>query len=174
MFGASVLGLFLQCGITTAAAIVMIFSPTIGVGCRSLGYIIHGANALIIMYLTIASTILTRISETRRERSPTVKDFAARFAIFLRRFCFGLALFNAVALVALSTFHFSNVLNSCYCNGTVISRGQGSYVTIFYFDWIPTMRTARIVGLVLAGATMIIYMFSLRLLTTLSSGIDGL
>ena len=174
MFAASVFGLLLQVGITGAAAVIIIFNPTIGVGCHSLGYILYGTNALVIMYLTIASTILARISETRRERSSTVKDSAARFAIFLRRFCFLFALFNAAGLVTMSTIYFTNVLNNCYCNASVISRGKGSYVTISYFDWVPTMRAARKVGVILAGTTMTIYMVSLWLLTTLSSDIDHL
>ena len=123
------------------------------------------------MYLTIASTILARISETRRENSATVRDYAARFSIFLRRFCFSLALFNAVGLVAFSTFHFTNVLRSCYCNGSVIGRGKDSYVIVLYFYWIPTILTGRIVGTILAGATMTIYMCSLRFFTTSDRGL---
>ena len=171
MFGASISGLVLQSGITGAATVIMIFTPTVGVGCRSLWYILHGTSSLIIMYLTIASTILARISETRRENSATVRDYAARFSISLRRFCFSLALFNAVGLVVMSASHFTNVLGSCYCNGSVISRGKDSYVIMFYFDWIPTMMTGRIVGTTLAGATMAIYMCSLRLFTTSDRGL---
>ena len=165
MFNASFFGLFLQCGITGAATIVMAFNTVDGIGCRCLGYLIYGTNALIIMFLTIASTILARISETRRKNSATVRDFAACFAIALRRFCFSLALVNAVGLVLLSAFHFSNILNNCYCNAVVISRGKNSYMVISYYDRIPVMRTARIVGTVVAGGTMAIYMFSLWLLS---------
>ena len=65
MFNASILALVLQCGTAAAATIIIVFTPTVGLGCRSLGYILYGAIAVLIMFFTIVSTILTRISETR-------------------------------------------------------------------------------------------------------------
>ena len=159
MFNASIFGLVLQFGITGAATIVMAFNTIDNsIGCRCLGYIIYGTIALVIMYLTIASTILAHISETRRGRSTIVRDSTARFAIFLRWFCFSLALFNAVGLLVLSTFHFSNLLNNCYCNAIVIIRGKDSYIPFSYLHRIPVMRSARIAGTVFAGGTMTFYM----------------
>jgi len=66
MFHASIFALILQCGTTAAATIIIIFTPTAGLGCRSLGYIIYGTISILIMFLNIISTVLAWISETRK------------------------------------------------------------------------------------------------------------
>jgi len=175
MFNASIFALVLQCGTTAAAAIIIVFTPTVGLGCRSLGYIIYGVMAVLIMFLTIISTIsFVRISETRAERSTSfsVKGLTAFAAIALRRLCLLLALNNATGLIAISCFQFSNLLDNCYCNAAVIGRGVDSYVVISFEGWIPTMRTSRVSATILAGASMATYMFSLWLLNAPPTEID--
>ena len=172
MINASFFGIFLQCGITGAAVVVMTHSTVSGIGCRCLGYLIYGANALIVMFLTIASTTLARISETRRENSSTVKDITKCAAIALRRFCFSLAFVNAVGLVVFSGIHFSNILDNCYCNAVVISRGKGSYVVISFSERVPAMRATRIAGTIFAATTMTFFMFSLWLLSDIPPEIE--
>ena len=67
MSHASIFRLILQCGTTGAdAIIILIYTPTVGLGCRSPGHIIYGATTIIIMLLSI-STISARISENPRE-----------------------------------------------------------------------------------------------------------
>ena len=85
MFTASIFALILQCGTTASASLIATLTSTIGVECRSLGYLLYGGTSLIIMFFTMISTILARISETRDERSTVVKRFAAFAAIALRR-----------------------------------------------------------------------------------------
>ena len=172
MFNASLLALVLQCGTTGAAAIIIFFTPTIGLGCRSLGYIIYGANAIVIMFLAITSTVSAHIAETRSEGSATVKDFTALAAIALRKITFLYALLNATGLMTLSGFHFSNFLDNCYCNASVTGRGTESYIIISFVDWISTMRIARTVGTVLAGVSMSIYMVFLWLMSALPAEIE--
>ena len=134
MFRASIFALILQCGVTGAATIIIIFTPTVGLGCRSLGYAIYGGTAIVIMFLTIMSTIFVRISETCKERSRIVKGFTAFVAVALRRICFLLALVNATGLIASSCLQFSNFLASCYCNASVTGRGTDSYILISIQD----------------------------------------
>ena len=101
-----------------AAAIIIIFTPTVGLRCRSLGYIVYGGLAIIITFLGMLSTIPARISETRGNKSPFVKGLTAFFAICIaiRRICLLLALLISVGLIALSCFQFSNLFANCYCN----------------------------------------------------------
>ena len=172
MFNASILAVILQCGTTGAAVIIIVFTPTIGLGCRSLGYIIYGANAIVIMFLTIASTVSAHVAEARSKRSATVKDITALVAIVLRKISFLFALLNATGLMVLSGFHFSNFLDNCYCNSSVTGRGKESYVIISFLDWISTMRIARIVGTILAAVSMSIYMVSLWLMSALPAEIE--
>ena len=85
MFTASIFALILQCGTTASASLIAMLTPTIGVGCHSLGYLLYGGNSIIIVFFIMISTILARISETRDERSTVVKRFAAFVVIALRR-----------------------------------------------------------------------------------------
>ena len=174
MFKASIFALILQCGTTAAAVIIIIFTPTVGLGCRSLGYLLYGGNAIIIMFLTIISTISARISETRNEKSPTVKSFTASIAIALRRISLFLAFTNATGLVVLSCLQFSRLLDSCYCNASVIGRGTDSYIIFYYQGWIPTVRNSRIPATIIAAVSMTIYMVFLWFVNALPAEIDYL
>lgn len=64
-------------------------------------------------------------------------------------------------------FCFSNFLDNCYGDASVISHGAESYVIIFFLCWITTMRTARIVGTIFAAVNMPIYMVFLWLMSAL-------
>jgi len=172
MFKAAIMGLVLQCGTIAGAMIIIVFTPTVGLGCRSLGYTIYGGIAIIIMFLTIISTIFARISETREERSFVVKGFAAFIAIALRWISFLLALINGVGLIALSCFQFSHLLDNCYCNASVLSRGTDSYMIIFYNGSVTTMRNSRLFAILISGTVMLFYMVFLRLMTLLPRDLD--
>ena len=182
MFNASIFALILQCGTTVAAAIIIVFTPRIGLGCRSLGYIIYGGTSILILFLTIISTLFARISETRFGPSTTfsIKGFTAFTAITLRRISLILAFLNATGLIILSCSQVSGILENCYCNASVLGHGVDSYFIISYEGWdstskrASTMRTARVVATVLAGATMAIYMFFLWLMSALPAEIDYL
>jgi len=126
------------------------------------------------MFLTIISTISARISETREERSPEVKAFTKFIAIALRRICFLLALANGTGLILLSCLQFTNVLDNCYCNASVIGRGTGSYIIIFYNGSVTTMRNSRIGGTILSGVTMGVYMIFLWLTSALPADVDDM
>jgi len=175
MFNASVFALILQCGITAAAAIIIVFTPTVGLGCRSLGYIVYGGIAIVIFFLTITSTIFARISETRHEKSTIVKNFTAFIAIALRRISLLLAFMNATGLIVLSCFQFSHFLDNCYCNASVLGRGTAnSYVLTTYEGLVSTMKTARISATALSAMSMATYMIFLWLMSSLPADIDHL
>ena len=178
MFKAAIMALILQCGIAIAAAIITIYTPTIGVGCRSLGYIIYGGIAIAIMFLNITSTILVRISETHSRRSTAkdstvkasaIKNFITKHftagsltgftAITLRRLSLFLALANTVGLILFSFFQFSDFLDNCYCNASVMGLGTDSYVLITTYEgWDSAIRSSRIAATVIAAACTTIYM----------------
>jgi len=175
MFGAAILALILQCGTTVSATIIIVYTPTVGLGCRSLGYTIYGGISLLILLLTTASTIFARISETRRGSSRfTIKSVTAFTAIALRKICLSLAVINATGLIVLSCFQFSHFLDNCYCNSSVTGRGTESYMIVSYEGWITTMRTARIVGTVLSAASMAVYMIFIAAMSSFPSGIEHL
>ena len=183
------MALILQFGISIAAAIITIYTPTVGVGCRSLGYIIYGGIAIAIMFLNIISTIVVHISENRNGRptaeNPANENFITKhitggsltafIAITLRRLSLFLAFVNTVGLILFSFIQFSDFLNNCYCNASIIGRGTDSYVLITTYEgWISTMRTSRIVATVLAAACTTIYMVVLWFMSDLSELFDYL
>ena len=176
MFNASIVALVLQCGTTAAAIIIVVLTPTIGLGCRSLGYIIYGGVAILILFLTIVSTLSARISETRVGRSTTcsIKSFAAFTAIALRILSLFLAFANVTWLIVLSSFQFSHFFDNCYCNASVIGRGTDSHIIISFQEWIPTMKAARISATVIAAASMAIYMSFIRFMGALPRAIGHL
>jgi len=192
MFHASIFGLVLQCGTTTAATIIITFTPTVGLGCRSMGYIIYGVTAIVIMFLAIASTIFAWVADAREKynaeklknaenltnaekptdtEGPTnAKDSTASIAIALRRISFLLALTNGSGMILLSCLQFTNLLDNCYCNASVIGRGTDSYVTIVYNPSVTT--SPRVLGIILSGAAMITYMMFLWVTSTIPNDID--
>ena len=173
MFIASILALVLQCGTTAAATIIAAFTPTIGVGCHSLGYMLYGGFAIVIMFLTIASTILSRISETRAMTS-IIKGFTASLAIALHRLSLSLAFMNAVGLVLLPSFQFSGYLDDCYCGASVIGRGTNSYVIFPYSGWLNDTRIYRILSTVISTVSMAFYMAFLWSRSTLPRNVDDI
>lgn len=154
------MALILQGGITAAAVIVLIPIPPLGLDCRSLGYIIYGATGIFIVSLTITSTILARISETR-ERPTVVKRFTAFIAITLRNISFLLAFTNRIGFIVFHCLQFSNFLDNCYCLANVIGRGTDSYMVYTYEGWISKIRNLHIVATVLAAFFVFVYMVSL-------------
>ena len=102
----------------SGAVTTLAFAPTVGLGCRSLSFIIHGVTAIFIMFFTITSTILTRISETRDRRFAAVKALKASAAITLRRNTLLLAFINAMGPILLQS---SNLLDH---NTSVTSRAH--------------------------------------------------
>ena len=172
MLVASVMAFILQFGVTAASAIIFIYTPTVGLGCYSLGYILYGIVSLLVMYLTMASTILVRISETRDERSIAVKRFTAFVAIAFRRTSFLLALLNTAGLIFYFFSQFSRLVGTCYCLASVIGRGKDTYVVVTYDGWLSVMRTSRILASILAAGSLAAYMIFLRVMSSFPSEID--
>ena len=173
MFTASIFALILQCGTTAAATMIAVFIPTIGVGCDSLGYMLYGGLAIIIMFLSIASTIFSRISETRATTSTIIKGFTAFIAITLRRLSLSLAFINAAGLTLSLCFQLSGYLNNCYCNASVISRGTDSYILFPFHGWLDETRKFRIFSIIVSTVSMTIYMVFLWFASALPADVDN-
>jgi len=172
MLTASVMAFILQFGVAAASTVIFVYTPTVGLGCHSLGYILYGVLSLLILYLTMASTILARISETRNERSTVVKQFTAFIAIAFRRITLFLAFINAAGLIFYFFAHFAYLFGTCYCYASVLGRGKDSYVVATYDGWISVMRTSRILASLLAAGSMATFMIFLRVMSSFPSEID--
>ncbi|RDB30039.1 hypothetical protein Hypma_013864 [Hypsizygus marmoreus] len=162
---ASILALFLQWGATGAAIIVVWFTPTTGLGCRSGAYLLYGALSTVVWFLLVLSSLLSHYAMTTPHASgkPSVR-IARLSSIAFRRLGKLVATCNAIWIVMTCLFQFTNFFDRCYCNSSVLGRGFNSYnVVEFMANDILGMRGAWIGGVVLAAgsATMFVVFVNL-------------
>ncbi|KDR79635.1 hypothetical protein GALMADRAFT_137429 [Galerina marginata CBS 339.88] len=165
MLIASGVALTLQWGTTGAAAMIVWFTPTIGLGCRSATYILYGVLSTVVWFMLVTSSILTHYS-TNCPAQLFGGDFvlalrarvARLLAIFLRRSGKVIATINAVWIVATGMIQFSSFYDRCYCNSSVFGLGIRAYdvITLLPSD-IAGMRAAWIGGFVLAGGATLLF-----------------
>ncbi|KAF8066807.1 hypothetical protein FPV67DRAFT_1209505 [Lyophyllum atratum] len=162
---ASTIALVLQWGTTGAAMVVVWFTPTTGLGCRSGAYILYGSVSTAIWALLVLSSLLSHYALTTPHADTKVSAFITRWlSIILRRLGKVLATFNAIWIVVSCMFQFSNFSDRCYCNSSVLGRGIISYNVI---DFMPSdisgMRGAWIGGVVLAAGSATIFVIFVNL-----------
>ncbi|KAJ7071987.1 hypothetical protein C8F01DRAFT_1102091 [Mycena amicta] len=164
-FVASLLALMLTWATTGAAVIIVWFTPTRGLGCRSGAYILYGALSTIIWMMLVTSSGLahysdqpTHIDEDGNPRYSTVSRIAANLSILLRRTGKLLAAVNAVWIVLACIFQFVSFFDRCYCDSSVLGLGRRAYDVI---DLVPgdisTMKRAWIGAIVLAGGAAVLF-----------------
>jgi hypothetical protein len=166
------MAIILQCGTAAAATIIIVFTPPLGLECRSIGYIAYAVLAIVVMFFNMISTIFARISETREKISTFAKGFTAFIAISFRWISIWLAVINGVGLIALCCFQFSHFLDNCYCNASVLGRGPQSYIVVVFDGSTATMTNTRLIAVLLSAVVMAIYMFALRLVSSLPKDLD--
>jgi hypothetical protein len=145
---ASCVSLALQWGTVGGAIIIEWFTPTTGMGCRSLSYFIYGAVSTIIWMMLLISSILAHYSATdfdqkslsteeqssTGEKSHPRKPLSARVSRVLsdclRRMGKLLAIANAGWVITTCILQYSDVYDTCFCNSSMITRGAAAYITI--------------------------------------------
>ncbi|KAJ3518615.1 hypothetical protein NMY22_g13585 [Coprinellus aureogranulatus] len=123
---ASSMALLLQWGTTGAAIIVVYHTPAVGLGCKSLSYLLFGVLSTLVWMLLLASSILAHCATALRRVGGRSAAAARWFSIALRRIGKLLAAFNSIAVVVTCLFSFGNFYNRCYCNTSVLGRGISS------------------------------------------------
>ena len=149
----AVLAIFLQWGTTGAALMIAYLTPTMGLGCRSGGYLLYGINATISWLLLAASSLFSHSAMLRYQREkqkevalPTGEPSHARrsmcalisdmvsvrgLAALTRYFGKALAVANAFLLVAISLFEFTGGFNNCWCYADTVGLGDAGWVVLF-------------------------------------------
>ncbi|KZP14862.1 hypothetical protein FIBSPDRAFT_979392 [Athelia psychrophila] len=178
MFVAALMALFLQWGTTGAAVVVVWFTPTKGLGCRSLAYLLYASISAVVWVIMVLASVLahyadahshTRTSEASSDaeallfehasehtvhnplRPNAFSNTAATLSTILRRSGKLLATLNDVGIVAVCIFQFSNVFDRCYCNSSVNWLGtQRGYAVLDYSDprILSGMKSASLGGIV--------------------------
>ncbi|KAG5734151.1 hypothetical protein E4T56_gene1216 [Termitomyces sp. T112] len=162
---ASLIALSLQWGTTGAAVVVVWFTPTTGLGCRSGAYLLYGIVSTVVWMLLLVSSFLSHYVSMRRHPADHLSTILARLiSIGIRRLGKVLAVFNAIWIVVTCLFQFSNYLDRCYCNSSVLGRGITAWNVITYDPQdISNMRGAWIGGVVLAAGSATLFVFFVNL-----------
>ena len=171
IFVASVFALLLQWGTTGSAAIIVAFTPTTGLGCRSGSYILYGLISTAIWAALLLSSSLAHYARVRYKEGSVPRSgfnsasLAEGFATFLRRMSILAAAGNTLCIILACVFQFSNFYSTCYCNSSVLGRGgQHAYNIIAAGYDFEHMKTAWIGGVVLASGCVFMFLFFLHLM----------
>ena len=180
IFIASVFALGLQWGITGSAVVTVVLIPTTGLGCRSASYILHGIISTMIWLALLLSSYLSHCAEVWCDGVPdpgfNSAKLAKGLATFLRRLSIFAAGCNAIGLVLVCVFQFSNFYSTCYCNSSVLGRGSKAAYSImvpgnFGYD---QMKGGWIGGVVLAGGCVFVFLLFLHLVLEPTRSTDHL
>ena len=176
IFVASAFALGLQWATTSSAAIVVLFTPTTGLGCRSGSYFLYGIISTAVWFMLLLSSYFAHYAKVRHDRGDAPRagfgsiNFAEGLATFLRRLAMFAAVGNTIWIILTGVFQFSNFFSTCYCNSSVLGRGaQYAYNIIAPGYNYSQMKAAWIGGVVLAGGYVLLFLFSLNLMLEPSS-----
>lgn len=146
---ASLAALALQWSTSGASIVIVYFTPTVGLGCRSAAYLLYAALATFVWALLVASSLLGHYAATRTDdRAPGLAQYAA---VFLRRCAKVVAALNAAWILAAFFLQFGNFFDRCYCNSDVLGLGGRAHnVMLLEGSDISAMKAAWVGGVVLA------------------------
>ncbi|KAG2125936.1 hypothetical protein BD769DRAFT_1776269 [Suillus cothurnatus] len=127
---ASCASLALQWGTVGATLLVSWFTPTTGIGCRTMDYFLYGVMSTLIWMMLLMSSILAHYSAAYSHRPPPSARVALALSHCLRwtgKLC---AVINFFLVVLACVFQYSNFYDRCFCNSSVFSRRGGAYAVI--------------------------------------------
>ncbi|KZV66994.1 hypothetical protein PENSPDRAFT_755262 [Peniophora sp. CONT] len=141
---AGVLAMILHWGAIGSAIVYSFNTPTTGLGCRSGSFLIYASLGTLVWIIMVVSSFLTYYAqeaerdkerrESPREPAPPRRRLSPQtlhwLATMLRHIAKLLATFNAIFIVAMCIFLFSNLFTNCWCDASLISRGLGAFTTI--------------------------------------------
>ncbi|KAF9523983.1 hypothetical protein CPB83DRAFT_949095 [Crepidotus variabilis] len=158
IFISSCIALFLQWSTTGAAFMVLWYTPTKGMGCRSFAYLCYGILSTLVWAVMLLSSILSHYAVTTDPQRAFSVRIAKGASIMLRRLGKCVASVNAIGLVVICVLQFGNVFDRCYCNSSKLTLGDKAYMVIqFRQDDIDDMTQAWAGGVVLSGITTIVF-----------------
>ncbi|KAJ6477355.1 hypothetical protein C8R47DRAFT_1140144 [Mycena vitilis] len=148
---ASLAALALQWSTSGASVLIVYFTPTVGLGCRSGAYLLYAAVATLIWWLLVVSSALTHYATIYPEYPDVSQRAAAYAAISLRRVAKFLATCNAAWIISAFLLQFGNFYDRCYCNSDVLGLGKRAHnVMLLEGPDISAMKAAWIGGVILA------------------------
>jgi hypothetical protein len=169
---ASIAGLSLQWGTAGAAVMSVYYTPTVGIGCRSLIWLVYaGVSTLVWAMLVVSSFLANRVRRDSGHVGKTKFRYQWRkksielVSKVLRDLGKLLAISNAFAVVCTSLAHFANVFKTCYCNSAVIGLGKRAGYFIFWVPGSLNLLVPWVGGVVMGLSTAVLYFMFLVVLS---------
>ncbi|KAG1769634.1 hypothetical protein EDD22DRAFT_1048049 [Suillus occidentalis] len=169
---ASCASLALQWGTVGGALIVEWFTPTVGLGCRSLSYLLYGVVSTIIWMMLLISSILAHYSAASSYRASLSECVALICSHSLRRLGKLLAIANSLWVVLMCILQYSGFYHTCFCSSNMIHRGNtAAYITIIETTTQAALAKAAWIGALFLACTSVSAFVALvnLLLDTLST-----
>lgn len=154
MIIASCASLALQWGTVGGAFIVEWFTPTVGLGCRSLSYLLYGVVSTIIWMMLLMSSILAHYYAAYSYRASLSERVALACSHSLRRMGKLLAIANSVWVVLMCILQYSGFYHTCWCSSNMIHRGNtAAYITIIETTAQAALAKAAWIGALFLACT---------------------
>ena len=157
----------LQWGTVGAAVIIHYWKPPVGLGCRSISFLMYGVAGTLAFFLCLASSILAHIS--RPQRGPAyLRSWSQPWlnggAVFCRNLGQILAVISGLGILLVCFFQSTGAFTNCYCASMTFDRGAHD-VAFFMVNYVitPDVIKVWIGGLVLAFSTAVMFGFSIYL-----------
>ncbi|KAG0697153.1 hypothetical protein DFH29DRAFT_984362 [Suillus ampliporus] len=162
---ASCVSLALQWGTAGAATITAYFTPTTGIGCRSLSYLIYAGISTLIWIMLLMSSILAHYSAAYSHRASLSARVALALSRWIRRMGKLLAIANSIWVVMTCVFQYSSFYDTCFCKSSVFGRGNTAYAVIIETTSQAVQAKAAWIGaLVLACGSSLMFIGLMNLL----------
>ena len=150
---ASILALMLQWGTAGAAVFIHYKSPPVGLGCRSLSFLLYAAMGTLSFFLFLASSILAHMSWPLPGRVPTRSRSHTRCtagAIICRWLGKFVAIISAIEILSICFLNVTGAFDSCFCNSTTFDRGR----QLVFINEMHTVPGPGIIGFWVCGLVM--------------------
>jgi hypothetical protein len=151
MWYAFTVAMVVQWGTTGSAIVMAYLTPTVGLGCRSGGYLLYGSIGTGVLVFLLSSMLLSqaamrmyqeKYSNIAADQSIDV-DASSRttshtiicvLAVSTRVLGKTLAVANTVWLVLSSLFEYIGLYNNCWCKSSILSLHDKAWVVLFKTD----------------------------------------
>ena len=155
----------LQWGTVGAAIVIHYFKPPIGMGCRTLSFIVYGITATVSMAFCLAASILAHMSRPHYGSGYQASQYwpflngGALVCGYLGK----ILTFVARARIIIVCFlQSSGIYDNCYCTSVIFGKGNHDVVILAVANVIkPRTIKVWIGGLVMVFAAAGVYRFSL-------------
>jgi hypothetical protein len=160
---ATTLALGLQWGTTGGAILIHYWEYPVGLGCRTLTFLLYAAASTLSFFLFLASSILAHASRPPPGRPHSRLRSRSLFngAVLCRRLGKVVATISAIGILTAYFFQAAGAFDTCFCTSTTFDKGRvGTFFTTNY-SFKSTVSGFWVGGLATASSTALLFGFSI-------------